>query len=231
MASNVEVEADGWLLIPSSGTGKESEEFSQTVFNPTTTPGVFTATSTSATGRREWRTREDWWFVDGTAMFGPGLSALGGFRYEHYSVTFKDPSDSINALTSLDPRSDLTINSYQPFVGVQYRAICPVSCLTVKASGFPFVPADIRVVDAIAGIQMESKGNFGKSVFLETFAEYTQRIVGDASVGAFFRWNWLYGLTNLNTDIASISGSDRAAFNRSTVTVGGTFTLSFVSPL
>lgn len=239
LSQNLSAILDGWLLVPTRRKGSEPEEVTRTFVTAFSTTVPIAFGTTTEIGGREWDTDPDWWYIDAMGVFGPSamFKVLGGFRYEHFSTRFKNPVDSIAVPSTPEDRADITVNSYQPFVGFQYATGGPTGHISVRLIGFPLVPADVshrESGEAGSGTIVKSIGNFRSSYFWELFAQADQRFFGDANIGAFFRWNWLHGRAILHSEVepgALASGDDSASFDRNTVTVGGSFSLNFLSPL
>jgi hypothetical protein len=246
---NAGVDLDGWLLIPSNRKGGESETINETIPVLTTTvttdsagvPHVTTTTTSVTTPtpfNRTWDTRPDWWYLDAAANFAccTGLKALAGFRYEHFSTNFKNPSPVFGLTTTPDDTADLTVNSYLPYVGLQSSIGGPGSKVSLRVIGFPIAPASVTFSETgLFGVnsRVQASGNWSRSHFMEVFAEGNRMFSSDMGVGAFFRWNLLYGKGSLATEILPAVGSiddPKASFNRNTYTFGASFTLNLGSP-
>ena len=229
------VDLDGWVLIPSNRRGAELEAGVTTIL---VGPGpTFTTLEVPVQGGRTWNTRTEWWYLDaaGTCAFCTPFKAIAGFRYEHFSVRFDNPSNPYNVASTTADEADLTINSYLPYVGLQTSVGGPASNVSVRVIGFPWAPADVTHSETgISGIgsRIDSTGNWNRSYFWEVFAEYNRSVAANMGIGAFFRWNLLHGQTDLSTTLPSgIAVSSDASFDRNTMTFGGSFSLNFASPL
>lgn len=232
------VDLDGWVLIPSNRNGGEAETVDTTIphLSPTSTPGVFTVTFIPAAilATRTWDTRPDWWYLDAAATYSmsEAFRILAGFRYEHFSTNFQNPSPIFGLVTTPDDTADATVNSYLPFVGLQSS----MGGLNLRLIGFPIAPAQVTYGETgIFGVnsRVNSSGGWSRSYFLELFAEYSHNIASNMGIGAFFRWNYLHAQGNLDTEILPHIGSIDApgvSFDRNTATIGGSFTLNFGSP-
>ena len=119
------VDLDGWVLIPSNRRGSELEAGVATVV----VGGGPTTTTIAVPGGRTWNTRAEWWYLDAaaTCAFCTPFKAIAGFRYEHFSVRFDNPSDNFGIVSTTGDEADLTINSYLPFVGLQTTVGGPAS--------------------------------------------------------------------------------------------------------
>jgi len=231
--------AHAWFLIPVNGRAEEADVIVRSflIFNPSQEEDVLVRNVQPIT--KFWDIYTDWWYVDGEiAWKGSGLfGVLAGFRYEHFSTRFKNPSDVRGFVLSSQDTADITIISYKPYIGIQHKYDSPTTMLSVRAIGFPYVPADLEHVEtgeAGLGYRTESKrGRFTGSYFVELAAEYATRAFGDSQVGAFVRWNLLEGRGLIPVEIPRIGFSEENlfSFHRNTLSFGGNFTLSFISPL
>ena len=231
--------ADAWFLIPVNYRAREADVSVRSflISDPDTESDILIRTIDPIT--RRWDVYTDWWYVDGELVWKySGLfSVLGGFRYEHFSTRFRNPSDVPGLVLSSQDTADITVNSYMPYIGVQHKYDSPTTMLSVRAIGFPFVPADLEHLEtgeAGLGYRTESKrGRFTSSYFAELAAEYAVRVFGDSQVGAFVRWNLLEGRGLIPVEIPRIGFSQENlfSFHRNTLSFGGSFTLNFISPL
>ncbi|MBI4966434.1 MAG: hypothetical protein HY913_24350 [Desulfomonile tiedjei] len=234
------VAVDGWILVPTNRRSGGAEPLTTVVFD---TSGIPISTTTSL-GSGTWDTRNDWWYVDAMGYCGCSktFAVLAGFRYEHFSTRFRDPKafEQITidfnggTATTSDPDAgaDFTVNSYQPYVGVQYFLGGPTGSINIRLLGFPYVPADVNWLLTGGGASITSKGNLKDSYFFELFAQAERNIFGNANIGGFFRWNLLHGRTSLHTEVLPAIGSidNVGSFDRNTLTFGGSFSLNFVTP-
>ena len=190
-------------------------------------------------GGRTWNTRTEWWYLDAaaTCAFCTPFKAIAGFRYEHFSVRFDNPSDAFGLVVNPGAEADLTINSYLPFVGLQTSVGGPASNVYVRFIGFPWAPGDVThsetgVSGLGLGSRIDSTRSWNRSYFWEIFAEYNRNFAAGMGIGAFFRWNLLHGQTDLSATLPSgLAVSSDASFDRNTMTFGGSFNLSFNTPL
>jgi hypothetical protein len=235
---NCSLVLDGWLLVPTTRKGGEPEEVTRSFLVPIGTSGTFATVTTTAIGGREWDTDPDWWYVDAMGICGcsRGFGLVGGFRYDHFSTRFKNPQDTIVIPSTPEDRADITVNAYLPYVGFQYNQGGPSGNINVRLIGFPYAPADVshrETGEAGTGTIVRSVGTFKDSYFLELFADANRNVFGSASLGVFFRWNWLHGRANLHSEVQpghQASTDDSAHFDRNTVTVGGSLTVPFATP-
>lgn len=236
---NCGIALDGWVLIPSNRPFESIQGTTRSIVTITgedDDDGRRTVSVLQGIGNRDWNSRPDWWYLDAAATYAVygGSRIIAGFRYEHFSTRFDNPSSLTLPSTSGDT-ADITVNSYLPYVGIQSSIGGPASNVKVRFIGFPYVPASVshfETGEAGVGTRVETTGRFDRSYFLELFAEYSRKLFGDASMGAFFRWNLLHGNTNLTTDVLpiSVSSSTLGSFDRNTYTFGGSLSLNFGSP-
>ena len=110
-------------------------------------------------GGRTWNTRPEWWYLDAaaTCAFCTPFKVMAGFRYEHFSVRFDNPSDNFGIVSTTGDEADLTINSYLPFVGLQTTVGGPASNVYVRFIGFPWAPGDVTHSETgISGTRLEN---------------------------------------------------------------------------
>jgi hypothetical protein len=227
VAGNVGFLADGWVLVPANHASEEIISIA----------GVLSAS-------KSWRTRTDWWFVDGalTLSCGP-TELLAGFRYDRFSTNFKDPADFAGILGLPSDRGDLTVNSYIPFVGVEFSQGSSFgSHLTFRIIGFPWFVNDMKYHDSIGAFsvvvqdRIQLKRGAATNYFIEAFAEYDRNIFRDGNIGLFGRWN-LYHETTTRVAIDDVfdgepfTGKYRFALERQSWTLGASFSLGFNMPL
>ncbi len=109
------LDLDGWVLIPSNRQGSEQE--------PTiTTSGTISAHHSPGGRETEtWNTRTEWWYLDAAATWAccTPVKVLAGFRYDHFSTRFDNPTNAFGVVFTTADTADLTVNSYLPFVGLQ----------------------------------------------------------------------------------------------------------------
>ncbi|MBM4327402.1 MAG: hypothetical protein FJ118_09595 [Deltaproteobacteria bacterium] len=224
---------DGWLLIPANREAIERDEFNRVIagggriraLTVTTTPVV-----------RTWETYTDWWYADaevGCRLSG-GFMVFGGFRYEHFSTRFKNPGIPAGTPGSSDDNADITVNGYLPYIGVQLQQGGSTSLVSIRALGFPYVPADVQHLETGetgTGLRTEATGAFSGGYFVELLGEYRARVFGGPDLGAFVKYNVFHGRGNLNLDVTDFpSSSSGFAFHRESITFGGTFSLDFALP-
>ncbi|MGO9567504.1 MAG: hypothetical protein ACLP5H_08195 [Desulfomonilaceae bacterium] len=225
------LDLDGWVLIPSNRQGSEQEPtltISTSSAVVTTTPGV---------GNRTWNTRTEWWYLDAAATWAccTPFKLLAGFRYDHFSTRFDNPTNAFGVVFTPDDTADLTVNSYLPFVGLQTSVGGPASNVMVRWIGFPVAPANLTFSETNAntlGTRVDSTGNWNHSYWTEIFAEYNRNFAAGMGIGAFFRWHLYHGQANLTTNPLGLVGvSSDASFDRNAITLGGNIQLNFGSPL
>ncbi|MEW6113727.1 MAG: hypothetical protein AB1664_16460, partial [Thermodesulfobacteriota bacterium] len=201
---------DAWFLIPVNYRAKEADISVRSflIFDPETEDDILVRVINPIT--RHWDTCTDWWYVSGELAwkYSSLFSVLGGFRYEHFSTRFRNPSDVLGLVLSSQDTADVTVNSYKPYIGFQHKYESSTTMLSVRAIGFPFVPADLEHLqtgEPGLGYRTESKrGRFTSSYFAELAAEYAIRVFGDSQVGAFVRWNLIEGRGLIPVEIPRI---------------------------
>lgn len=221
--------ADGWVIVPSN---RRSEETARTVFG-----GVRS---------RSWESKTDWWFVDGAASYDTDSlgKLLAGFRYDHFATNFQNPDNLIGGQFRPSDQSDVTINMYLPFVGVQVNQGSPGgSQLTVRIIGFPWFASDVKFNETwgagVGGTPTRIEGNKAmvNSYFLEVFGEVSRDVFGSGGFGLFGRWNVVHGkkssfrLDERNGTFFHFASEQEFAIDRQSWTLGASFNLNFNSPI
>jgi hypothetical protein len=218
--------ASGWYLVPSNTV-------SQQVFND--------GDGSYPLFGRSWNTNSQWWFVDGLFAFGPccgPASLLVGLRYDYFTTRFQDPPFANIAAPpvvngDLPDEADVTSQGWIPLIGVQVAYEGAASKLAVRAVGFPTTLGSAKYSETILVTnRVEATGTYNGGSFLEVFAEYSRKF-GGADVGVFGRWNNLQGRSDLSVDLLPAGGSQtfKLGLSRSSWTLGGSFSLSFNTPL
>jgi hypothetical protein len=130
-----------------------------------------------------------------------------------------------------DERGDVTVNSYIPYVGFEYKCKGAANYFCLRTIGFPWVPADVQYNETFTGpIRATANTNFNRrGYFFEFFGECGMNVYAGTSLGAFFRWNYLDGRGDINTNFApaGTSTGDQFTFDRNTITFGGKCALPF----
>ncbi len=227
-SENAAVAVEAWWLIPTGNRGLETANFS--TIGGQAAPFVITVPTVT-----DWTAQNDWWFIDGRLMLGQAYSnfmMFAGFRYDHFSTRFESPSGGLGLFAGT---GDVTVNSYIPYVGAEYKARASGGGNSlVRILGFPWVPASVQHNQTIAGgSRAETTANFtNRGYFFELFGEYDWLVTGGLGIGAFARASWLGGRGASNTDVnpAGTSVSDNITFYRDQVTVGGKVSLDFALP-
>ena len=222
--------ASGWYLVPSNTV-------SQQVFND--------GDGSYPLFGRSWNTNSQWWFVDGLFAFGPccgPATLLVGLRYDYFTTRFQDPPFAQIAPPPAPPvvisgnfgdEADVTSQAWIPLIGVQVAYEGANSKLAVRAVGFPTTLGSVKYSETILVTnRVEATGTYNNGSFLEVFAEYSRKF-GGADVGVFGRWNNLHGNSDLSVDLLPAGGSQtfKLGLSRTSWTLGGSFNLSFNTPL
>jgi hypothetical protein len=199
-----------------------------------------------------------WDVVDGSLSFGVacGVSAVGGFRWDHFSVSMSH-APLLPAFSSQTDQGDVTINSYQPYGGVEFAFTGCDSGILIRAIGSPWVSSSIDYGMTFGQgntlqlpwirdrIQVDSKW----SSFTEVSIAVGKKINCDLTVGAFGMANvlWAYGDSKLTShtndflipgEVAPIavpgqteSGQFDVDLNRKSFILGGNVAVKLPSPL
>lgn len=171
--------------------------------------------------------RPEYWFLEGMVALNPGgaFQVIGGFRWDHYTSEFD--VHVAPQLGDLDAYQDIRVELYLPFLGVQ----CAGPPLTARMIFFPYVPGNIKSVLAFPDIPEaeEFTAGFSEGYFFEIFAEYSQRMFGQAAIGAFVRWNLLHARATADLDLVPTGRPAELTmvFDKRSWTLGGSFSLDF----
>jgi hypothetical protein len=164
------------------------------------------------------------------------FQALGGFRWDYFStkqtITFRDGGVVTSTATN-----NLTIDSYLPYVGVGMSQLTSCSYFNARVIGFPVAPGNVKFQDSFRGTEGgltflgggELKSTFKNAYFIEAFAEYGAKLLGEFFVGGFGAYNILQGKTGEDQYIAlgTDSRSERIVLSRRIWTFGGTIAYKF----
>jgi hypothetical protein len=188
---------------------------------------------------QSWDTDSTWWWVDGIAayMFTNNFAGLLGFRYEEYVASFDDPSqDALFPLSNEDMEADVTSNGYVPLVGVLWTYNGARTKMNALVVGIPTVVGNVEynqttTVGGISRVTVDEPYIGGH--FLEGYFDYRYNMWG-SDIGAFFRYNTLYGKWEGEIETNVVGGGDPivddgelGTIYRSAWTVGATINVPF----
>jgi hypothetical protein len=178
--------------------------------------------------------------VAATYRFSPSVTGILGFRYDSFMTNYLEPENLLqNPLTFYrNQRADLTISGDIPFAGAMVeRTFLNGANLKAGAIGLPTLPGQIEYREAVEtsvspyGIGAILTREFRSGYFLEGFAELSIPISRWGQMGAFAKYNGVYGrATKANV---SLGGSDKTTieanvtFDRSSWMFGGTISAGF----
>jgi len=228
LSDNFGIIASGGLLIPTKTHGTFSED------GPVEIP---------LTSRLE--ADNQWGFLDAGAFFTfqdagwACFQVLGGFRWDHFtsrqSISSRDAAGQ-GTFTGVD-KNDFTVDAYIPYFGGQLVQAAPGSRFVVRAIGFPTLPGDLSFQTSAGGTRQgqtfQTGGSFKHPLksgfFIETYAEYTLRLLGDISVGGFGVYNIIRANTGYDffVELGQEAQSEQFKFTRRSWTFGGVLSYSF----
>ncbi len=186
---------------------------------------------------REWQERPYWTIIEGLAILRCcyGFNILGGFRYDHYDITLKNPVNPTIGLSLPTDQADLNVRNYIPLIGTQYENRSYLGTILFRAVGFPALGGDVKYLEPFAGLQaIQGTGNYRRGYFFELFMEYTKKFA-PGQLGLFARWNEFHAQSTLSVNALAGGGVVGAqnydfSFNRSSWTLGGSVNLAFNLP-
>jgi len=164
------------------------------------------------------------------------FQAVAGFRWDHFTskLTYvaRDEADTFERNTT----ANLTVDAYLPFFGLRMSQPTPSSYFNARIIAFPTLPGNVKFQNSFHGTEnnapLEGGGEFSTSFkngyFLEIFAEYGAKVLGDFFVGGFGAYDILQGKTGEGSYISGTDAlSEQIVLNRSTWTFGGTIAYQF----
>ena len=230
------ITASAGLLIPVSNTPGEFRQ-----------EGVITGQG--ALRSAQLSADHQWGYVDGMGLFNVAagecgtFSIVGGFRWDHFEsrqfISLTDTTGETETGTN-----NVTINAYIPYVGVQsfYQSSC--SKVIARLIGFPYVPGNVKFQESFnetlaTGAPVNGGGEYGSpftftsGYFAEFWIEAARKIIGDAYLGGFFRWNLIQAKTDFNpyTTTTDVGGAftfdEKFKYYLHALTVGGLISIDF----
>lgn len=185
---------------------------------------------------REWQVQPYWTILEalGILRCGYGFNIVGGFRYDHYDFTLRNPVNPFVPSLTTD-ETDLSIRNYIPLIGTQYENHSYLGSLVFRAVGFPVLGGDVQYQEPFGGVfALRGTGNYRRGYFAELFMEYTKKF-GPSQLGLFARWNDFHAQSTLNVNAlvgGAVFGTQNFdfSFNRSSWTLGGSVNLAFNLP-
>jgi len=207
---------------------------------PVKTYGEFRQEGTNQVPLNQLSADHQWGYVDGMGLFNVAVgecgtfSIVGGFRWDHFeSRQFLSSTDGTSAATN-----NVTINAYVPYVGVQsfYQSSC--SKVIARLIGFPYVPGNVKFQESfnltstgVGGGEYGTPFTFTSGYFAEFWIEAARKIIGDAYLGGFFRWNMIHAKTDfspytMTTDVGD-TFDEKFKYYLHALTVGGLISIDF----
>ena len=186
---------------------------------------------------REWQEKPYWTIVEGLAILrcGYGCNIIGGFRYDHYDASFKNPVNPVGVGSAPTDQADLDVRNYIPLIGTQYEHDSYLGSLLVRAVGFPALGGDVKYLEPFAGnTAIQATGSYRRGYFFELFMEYTKKF-GPGQLGLFARWNDLHAQSTLSASafgggVLLATRNYDFSFNRTSWTLGGSVSCAFNLP-
>jgi len=229
------VVVDFGYLFPSNRTSEENYNLNSSGF-----------------ASRTWDTRSQLWnlSVAVTYHFLPSVTGVLGFRYESFMTNYTDYYNEVQNTLDFNPNAlagtDFNFSGYIPFFGaVVDGSLGSAACFKAGVIGFPALPGSFVYNEVINNPSVPSRypsymngiktsNEFTSGYFLEAFGEVYTPINWWASVGAFIKYNGVWGRATMdvNTNIwrdnlNSFHNQAVATFQRSSWIFGGSVSASF----
>lgn len=190
---------------------------------------------------RHWKVGNNWYLLEGTAAYrwSPEISLLAGFRWDHFSASFKDPYNTVGIAGLGSDRADLTVNGYIPFLGVQINRNGPSTIRIFRFIGFPALWGDVEYNQTVSGgapSRIRGIGDSSGGYFLEAYGEYGLRFFNGSGASAFGKFASYQAKARLNgRRLVAGAGTVSAEsldmhVGRISWQLGVKFELPFVSP-
>jgi hypothetical protein len=217
LSDRISVIASGWWMVPSAGA-RSIEPYDLAAGGPQ---------------HRSWSTDTNWWWVDALAAYnlGGGVAFLGGFRFDRFETRFKNPQGTL--ITSLGTdEANVESNGYIPLLGLLYSTGSSANMITAYAVGFPTLLGRAEYHQTVIGaLRVDAAGDYNNGFFFEARLDYKRRIMGDADLGAFFRYNATRGTFSGSASVNTFGSSAfRGGLNRNAFSLGGSVSLPFRLP-
>lgn len=220
-----------------TGSSTDTENINESIFG-----GIFLPE-----GSRHWRAKNDTYCIDGMGFYSLfGSAALvGGFRWNHLETTFDNPSGILLPGALPGDEAVLTMNVYQPYVGVMIDQGGADRVLRLGFIVWPQLYGSVKyertagavLVNGIRAHGLTAKVNEG--YFWELFGEYglRQQMMGGAAVSIFGKWTQyhLKGTFNIESDLIGVGFLDsdywNIAMHRNSWTAGIRLDVPFALPV
>ncbi|MFH0960765.1 MAG: hypothetical protein V1897_18935 [Pseudomonadota bacterium] len=198
---------------------------------------------------RTWDTSSQLWnlSVAITYHFLPSVTGVLGFRYESFMTNYTDYYNEVPKTLDFNPNAlagtDFNFSGYIPFFGaVVDGSLGSAACFKIGAIGFPALPGSF-VYNEVIGSQnptytndsngIKTSNEFSSGYFLEAFGEVSRPINWWARLGAFIKYNGVWGRATMdvNTNVWELDKMQHnqavATFQRSSWIFGGSVSASF----
>lgn len=219
------------------------------LFPSDTSVDTYTPLAQGPRGIRKFSTSHyQWDVVDASAAMNVacGVSAIGGFRWDNFSVNMSRPQ-VVSLLSSAADQGDLTINFYIPYVGAEFAFQGCDSGFMFKVIGTPWVPSSLRygmtfgpgdvTEQELPWIHDRMNLNSKWASFIEASVYYGKKVSDSITLGAFALINDVAshsegaltsyrGIPELN-----LSENFDVDLNRRAYAVGGNVAVAVPSPL
>ncbi len=172
-------------------------------------------------GTRYWHVKNDNYSFTGLGFYNLYRSAalVGGFRWDHLETTFDRPSWTPAILSLAGDEASLTVNIYQPFVGVMVDQGGPSRVLRVGFITWPQLYGSVKYGQTFGAFGTGSRvsglsAKVNEGYFWEIFGEYglREQMFMGAALSIFGSWTQYHLKGHFNADVNQIGvgnvGSD-----------------------
>jgi hypothetical protein len=197
--------------------------------------------------RRFTTSRYQWDVVDASVGINVacGLSAIGGFRWDYFSVYMSHPPQ-VQMLSSTADRGDITINFYEPYIGAEFALQGCDSGIMFRMIGSPWVPSSLKygMTFGYGGTEQElpwihdrMNVNSKWASFVEASVYYGKKVSDSITLGAFALVNNVTshseGSLSSYRGIPEFDLSEKfdVDLNRRAYAIGGNLAVAVPSPL
>lgn len=210
------------------------------------TPTITTLGVGVSPGRRDFEGYYSWYLVDGSGSFqwAPGLSVVGGVRYDWFGVKMVNPP-GVPFFSSTADQADFAVGSIMPYVGAEFVVSGANVDFMMRAIGSPWISTEYRFGmtfgdtgvpsdPALPAIRDETNGASRSAAFYELSLHGAMAVGCRITVGAFYSLQTMFAhgqsemiSTRLSAPVEQLTAHYDMDFNRMVHTVGGNAAMAF----